>query len=65
MVWFPGVTFVQVTIDQFFGTSVPDLQGHNYEGTMVGAWQTVVPAPGWSPTELGELEQIVDGLPHN
>jgi uncharacterized membrane protein len=65
MVWIPGVTFVQVTIDQFFGTSVPDLQGHNYEGAMVGAWQTVVPAPGWSPTELGELEQIVDGLPHN
>jgi uncharacterized membrane protein len=65
MVWIPGVTFVQVTIDQFFGTSVPDLQGHNYEGTMVGAWQTVVPAPGWSPTELAELEQIVDELPHN
>lgn len=65
MVWIPGVTFVQVTIDQFFGTSVPDLQGHNYEGTMVGAWQTVVPASGWSPDELAELEQIVDGLPHN
>lgn len=65
MVWIPGVTFVQVTIDQFFGTSVPDLQGHNYEGTMVGAWQTVVPARGWTVAQLAELERLVEALPHN
>lgn len=65
MVWIPGVTFVQVTIDQFFGTSVPDLQGHNYEGTMVGAWQTVVPARGWTVAQLAELEQLIEALPHN
>jgi uncharacterized membrane protein len=60
MRWIPVVTFLQVTVDQFFGTSVPDLQGHNYGGTMVDAWQSVVPADGWTSTELDDLQALID-----
>ena len=60
MHWIPFVTFLQVTVDQFFGTSVPDLQGHNYGGTMVNAWQAVVPAPGWTTSELDDLQKLID-----
>jgi uncharacterized membrane protein len=63
MRWIPVVTFLQVTVDQFFGTSVPDLQGHNYGGTMVDAWQSVVPAEGWTPAELDDLQQLIDSQP--
>lgn len=60
MHWIPFVTFVQVTVDQFFGTSVPDLQGHNYGGTMVNAWQAVVPADGWTTSELDRLQTLIN-----
>ncbi len=60
MHWIPVVTFLQVTVDQFFGTSVPDLQGHNYGGTMVSAWQAIVPADGWTDADLDRLQQLID-----
>ncbi|HEX5018456.1 MAG TPA: alpha/beta-hydrolase family protein [Actinomycetes bacterium] len=63
MRWIPVVTFLQVTVDQFFGTSVPDLQGHNYGGTMVDAWQSVIPAEGWTTTELDNLQKLIDSQP--
>ena len=61
MHWIPVVTFLQVTVDQFFGTSVPEGQGHNYGSAMVGAWQAVVPAAGWDATSLARLEHLIDG----
>jgi uncharacterized membrane protein len=63
MRWIPVVTFLQVTVDQFFGTSVPDLQGHNYGGTMVDAWQAVVPADGWTAADLDSLQDLIDSQP--
>lgn len=63
MHWIPVVTFLQVTVDQFFGTSVPDLQGHNYGGTMVSAWQAVLPADGWTDADLDRLQQLIDSQP--
>lgn len=63
MTWFPVVTFLQVTVDQFFGVSVPDGHGHNYAGTMVAAWQQVVPADGWSAADLARLQALIDGYP--
>ena len=65
MHWIPVVTFLQVTVDQFFGTSVPDLQGHNYGGTMVSAWDAVVPADGWSDADLDRLQQLIDSQSDN
>jgi uncharacterized membrane protein len=61
--WYPFVTFVQVTVDQFFGTAVPNGHGHNYPSAIVGAWQAVVPAPDVSPAQAAELQARIDAMP--
>lgn len=58
--WFPGITFLQVTVDQFFGVSVPDGHGHNYASQIVGAWSDVTQPPGWTPDELASLQVLID-----
>ena len=63
MRWYPFVTFMQVTVDQFFGVSVPPGHGHNYGNTIVGAWQNVVPPPVWTPTAAVALQKIIDAYP--
>jgi uncharacterized membrane protein len=59
--WYPVLTFLQVTVDQFFGTSVPDGYGHNYGGGMADAWQAVLPAPGWTPEGLNRVRATIGG----
>jgi len=61
--WYPFVTFMQVTVDQFFGVSVPLGHGHNYGNTIVGAWQNVVPPPQWTPAAAAQLQQMIDAYP--
>ena len=63
MRWWPGLTFVQVTVDQFFGVSVPNGHGHNYANTMVAAWVAVTQPAGWSPTQLTTLQALIDQMP--
>lgn len=58
--WFPVITFLQVTVDQFFGVSVPDGHGHNYASQIVGAWSDVTQPPGWTDTELADLQDLID-----
>lgn len=60
--WYPFVTFLQVTVDQFFGTTVPDGHGHNYATAFTGAWQQVVPNPDVTPAQLAELEHMMATL---
>ena len=45
MRWYPFVTFFQVTVDQFFGVTVPNGHGHNYGNTIANAWAAVA-VPG-------------------
>lgn len=59
MTWLPGVTFLQVSIDQFFGTSVPIGQGHNYADASVAAWSLLVPPPGWTAQDAARLQDVV------
>jgi uncharacterized membrane protein len=59
--WIPFVTFLQVTVDQFFGTAVPDGYGHNYGSTIVYAWENVVPSPDWTPAQSAKLQTLIDG----
>jgi len=59
MRWLPVVTFLQVTIDQFFGTAVPLGQGHNYANSSVAAWALVVPPDGWTAADSARLQKIV------
>ena len=61
--WYPIITFLQVTVDQFFGVSVPPGHGHNYGSTIVYAWGNVAAPPGWTPEKAAELQQLIDTLP--
>lgn len=59
MQWYPFVTFAQVSVDQFFGTKVPQGHGHNYETTMPAAWSAVIEPPDWSESQLQKLNKII------
>lgn len=58
--WFPFVTFFQVTIDQFFGTTVPNGHGHNYSNTIVNAWAAVANPSDWNAQKQQRLQTIID-----
>lgn len=58
--WYPFVTFFQVTVDQFFGVSVPNGHGHNYGNTIVNAWGAVVPPADWNNAKANKLQAIID-----
>ncbi|MEV7972247.1 alpha/beta-hydrolase family protein [Cellulomonas sp. NPDC089187] len=58
--WFPVITFLQVTVDQFFGVSVPDGHGHNYASQIVTAWADATRVEGWTDEEMAELQTLID-----
>ena len=60
-IWFPFVSWVQVTVDQFHGTGVPNGHGHNYGNMMVSAWAQVARPPGWTDAEIVRLQRLIDG----
>lgn len=59
MHWIPVVTFLQVSVDQFFATTVPNGHGHNYVNTMVAGWDAVLRDTPWTSSQLGELQEII------
>ena len=60
MTWLPLVTFLQVTVDQFYGTTVPNGFGHNYGNMSVEAWSAVAPPPGWTAQRAQDLQTAID-----
>ena len=60
-IWFPFVSWAQVTVDQFHGTGVPNGHGHNYGNMMVSAWAQIARPPGWTDAETARLQQLIDG----
>ena len=58
--WFPLVTFLQVTVDQFLGTSVANGHGHNYGNMTVYAWAAIAAPPGWTADQTQQLQTTVD-----
>lgn len=58
--WIPFVTFFQVTVDQFYGVTVPNGHGHNYANTIVDAWAAVAPATDWSEAKSDKLQALID-----
>jgi len=60
MRWYPFITFLQVTVDQFFGVNVPNGHGHNYPNTIVDAWGAVVPPTNWNTQKANELQNIIN-----
>ena len=65
MQWYPFITFAQVTVDQFFGTTVPDGHGHNYGDTVSAAWQVVTQPPDWSNEKTRKLQAIIGAYETN
>jgi uncharacterized membrane protein len=63
MRWYPVVTFFQVTVDQFFGVTVPQGHGHNYASEMAASWAYVVPPPGWTAAETDRLQALINSHP--
>ena len=59
--WFPLVTFLQVTVDQFYGTTVPPGYGHNYGNMSVETWAKVAPPPGWTVAQTEKLQARING----
>lgn len=57
--WVPFVTFLQVTIDQFFGVTVPNGHGHNYPNSIVDAWAAVTNPSNWNTEKNSELQKII------
>jgi uncharacterized membrane protein len=58
--WFPFVSWVQVTVDQFHGTGVPNGHGHNYGNMMVSAWAQLGAPVGWTDADTVKLQQRID-----
>ena len=61
--WWPIITFLQVTVDQFFGVNVPPGHGHNYVDTIAYAWANVVAPPDWTDEKSTRLQALIDGVP--
>lgn len=57
MRWIPAVTFLQVTVDQFFGTTVPNGHGHNYANTIVYALNSIIKNTNWSDEQIVSLQE--------
>lgn len=60
MNWYPIVTFWQVSVDQFFGVTVPNGHGHNYPDTAVAAWAAVAEPAGWTVEKAVRLQAMID-----
>jgi len=63
MRYYPILTFLQVTVDQFTGVDVPQGQGHNYGTSMPAAFATVTQPPGWTDADTVKLEKLISTLP--
>ncbi len=63
MRYYPILTFLQVTVDQFTGVDVPQGQGHNYGTSMPAAFAQVTQPPGWTEADTVRLEKLIATLP--
>ncbi len=63
MRWYPVLTFLQVTVDQFVAVSVPQGQGHNYGTQMPAALAAAMQPPGWTRADTARLDAIIAQMP--
>ncbi|MER6974797.1 alpha/beta-hydrolase family protein [Nocardioides sp. NPDC000445] len=57
--WIPGVTMLQLGVDQFSANSVPPGQGHQFGTAPVNAWAEILPPPGWTEERTDELAAVI------
>lgn len=61
--WFPVISFLQATVDQFFGVSVPAGHGHNYPPTIVESWRAVTSPNDWNDKKSRDLQSLINSYP--
>ena len=62
MHWLPIITFLQVTVDQFFGVNQPNGYGHNYSLHMAQTWVDVTGSPdAWDDSDTERLQRRLTG----
>lgn len=57
--WIPGVTMLQLGVDQFGANDVPAGQGHQFGQAPVHAWAKILPPPGWTEADTAELAKVI------
>ena len=57
--WIPGVTMLQLGVDQLSANSVPRGQGHEFGTAPVYAWAAILPPPGWTDQRTDELAGVI------
>ena len=60
MRWYPGVTFWQTLVDQFFANGVPAGHGHVYGSSVVDGWAALAAPPGWTTADTIRLRSLLD-----
>jgi uncharacterized membrane protein len=63
MHWYPGITFWQIAVDQFFANGVPAGHGHVYGSGVAEGWAALAPPPGWTTADTVRLRHILDSHP--
>jgi uncharacterized membrane protein len=63
MRWYPGVTFWQTLVDQFFANGVPAGHGHVYGSGVVDGWAALQPPDGWTTADTERLRALLDTRP--
>jgi uncharacterized membrane protein len=59
MRWFPVVTLLQVTVDQFVGVNVPNGHGHNYGPSIPAVWDAILHNPDWTEADTARLSALI------
>ncbi len=59
MRWFPVVTLLQVTVDQFVGVNVPNGHGHNYGPSIPAVWDAILHNPDWTEADTAKLSALI------
>ena len=59
MRWFPVVTLLQVTVDQFVGVDVPNGHGHNYAPSIPAVWDAILHNPDWNEADTAKLTALI------
>ena len=60
MHFYPGVTFWQIAVDQFFANGVPAGHGHVYGSGVVDGWAALAAPPGWTDADTIRLRALLD-----
>lgn len=58
MIWIPGVTLLQVGIDQLYAMEMPG-HGHDYGQNPAVAWAQILPPQGWDDDDTARLVALL------